>query len=138
MKRLVLRWDFIKENKKRRKKTRTRPRKKESFFCRFLGRVLVFFLFFLLSWSVSWSSSCFLTFLFSFINSHLCIPGETYLFNQIHSFRSNLIWIWEERQMWTKDFLNTLILFSIMSACLDFSALLIKGHPVTVLIYYTD
>ena len=56
-----LRWEFIRENKKVRKKentkARTRPRKlsrkKESFF---------FF---------SWSSSCFLTSLFSFVNSHL-------------------------------------------------------------------
>ena len=43
-----------------------------SFFLgRFLGRILVFFLF---SWSLSWSSSCFLTFLFSLINSHLRFP----------------------------------------------------------------
>ena len=40
-------------------------KKKLSFFLdHFLGRVLVFFLFFLFS--------CFLTFLFSFINFHLC------------------------------------------------------------------
>ena len=69
------RWEFIKENKKVREKKRTRPRKcsrrKESFFffswsfsCfldRFLGRVLFF-----------------LTFLFSFINSHLWLPSRPF------------------------------------------------------------
>ena len=68
---LVLRWEFIKENKKVRKlenkKTRTRPRsdqekkKRLSFFLdHILGRVLVFLF------------SSFPTFVFSFINSHLC------------------------------------------------------------------
>ena len=88
----LLRWEFIKENKKvwkqEGKKTRTRlrkwSRKKESFSCSlswsssclliFLDRVLVFFFFLIaflveflfsfFSWSLSWSRSCFLTFLF--------------------------------------------------------------------------
>ena len=88
---LVLGWEFITENKKVRKqenkKTRTWPRKRQenkkkerklaldqecdqekkkkkySFLDHFLGLVLVFFLCLLFS--------CFLTFLFSFINSHL-------------------------------------------------------------------
>ena len=68
-----LRWEFIKENKKVRKQenknsTKKVIKKKRKFFSfflgRFLGRVLVFFLVFLFS--------RFLTFLFSFINSHLC------------------------------------------------------------------
>ena len=73
---VTLRWEFIKENKNLTKKV---IKKKESFFffswssscflffsCfldRFLGRVLVFLVEFLFP--------CFLTFLFSFINSHL-------------------------------------------------------------------
>ena len=54
-----LRWEFIRENKKVTKK----KRKKLSFFLHhFLGRVLVFLF------------SCFLTFFFSFINSHFWPP----------------------------------------------------------------
>ena len=56
---LLLRWEFIKENKKTRTWQRKWSRKKERFFFflgRFLGRVLVLFLAFLFS--------CFLTFLF--------------------------------------------------------------------------
>ena len=69
------------ENKKTRKKERKQElgqetdqendqeKKNVSFFLgHFLGRERVFFLF---SWSHSWSSFCILTFLFSFINSHL-------------------------------------------------------------------
>ena len=80
----LLRWEFIKENKKVRKqenkKTRNRPkmwsRKKKKFFSFFLGRflcwVFVFFLVFLIAFLVkflfsflfSWSSSCFLSYFF--------------------------------------------------------------------------
>ena len=60
------RWEFIKENKKVRKQENKKTRKQE-LDGRFLGGVLVFFLVSLLSWS----SSCFLTFLFYFINTHL-------------------------------------------------------------------
>ena len=84
----LLRWEFIKEFKKVIKKKRIFFLfswlvflSGSCFLGRFLGRILVFFLVFLIaflaeflfffSWSLSWSSSCFLTFLFSFINSHL-------------------------------------------------------------------
>ena len=79
------RWKFIKENKKERKKGREHAldqendqendqekKKVSSFFLgRFLGRERVFFSLF--SWSfflVESVFSCFLTLLFSFINSH--------------------------------------------------------------------
>ena len=64
------RWEFIKENKK----TRTRPWKrsrKQELDQESDQEKRKNFLF---SWSLSWSSSCFLiflTFLFSFVNSHL-------------------------------------------------------------------
>ena len=96
-----LRWEFIKENKKV-----TKKRKKVFLLIvRFLGRECVFLPFFLtvivFSWSLSWSRacflslfldcyrfflitflvenvfSCFLTFLFSFLNSHLCTYRHT-------------------------------------------------------------
>ena len=62
------RWEFIKEIKKLRKQENKNSTKKKEkilnfFLGHFLGRVLVFFLFFFFS--------CFLTFLFSVINSHL-------------------------------------------------------------------
>ena len=67
---MLLRWEFIKENKNSTKEVI----KNKRFF-------LVEFLFSPFSWSLSWSSSCFfliaflfsgfLTYLFSFINSHL-------------------------------------------------------------------
>ena len=88
----VLRWEFIKENKKVRKqekkkkrktqldqesdqeenKTRTRPRKwsrKKKVFSFFLCRFLVFLIAFLVEFFFFFS--CFLTFLLSFINYHL-------------------------------------------------------------------
>ena len=78
----LLRWEFIKENKKARKQERKKEkkenknstkkvvkkkRKKFFFFSWSLScRVLAFFLFFLFSWSFSWSSSCFLVFYYKF------------------------------------------------------------------------
>ena len=53
----------IYKRKQESKKTRTRPRKRRR------QKDKTFFF----SWSLSWSSSCFLTFLFSFINSHLWV-----------------------------------------------------------------
>ena len=102
----TLRWEFRKENKKLKKKentlsTKTEAKKKKryrkkkeymlstkkptkkttkkkvfSFFLgRFLGRERVFF-FFLIAFLVESVFSSFLTFLFSFINSHLRSPSN--------------------------------------------------------------
>ena len=89
-----LRWEFKKENKKVRKqenknstrkaikKTRKKRKQERTFF---------------LSWSLSWSRSCFLTFLFSFINSHFrkmqnmnLFPSTSFL---THLSRYLLEWI---------------------------------------------
>ena len=108
----VLRWESIKENKKvrkkeKRKKSRTRPRKwsrkKESFsfflgrylsrvfLSCFLDRFLVWVLVFLFSWSLSWSTSCFLVFVLSLINSHLCM----YVFSSnFRRTRTGVLWPW--------------------------------------------
>ena len=64
------------ENKRKRKKTRSRPRKRPRKYKKN----------FLFSWSLSWSSSCFLTFLFSFINSHLRMRVDQNN-NQVHDSR---------------------------------------------------
>ena len=64
------RWEFIKENQK--------VRKKKVFLFFLVEGVFSYFF----SWSLSWSSSCFLTFLFSFINSHLRSRGAKLIWDK--------------------------------------------------------
>ena len=76
------------ESKKKRNKTRSRPRNRPSF----LGRERIFFLFFLtvivffFSWSFSWSRACFLSFfLIAFLVESMFSCFLTFLFSSINS-----------------------------------------------------